>query len=284
MLRPALLIVAILACAAPAAAQDAARARQLFEQGVAAMDRGNPAQASTYFQQSYQLFPRASTACNMALSLERTNRGCEAIDWYRQCAALDTAGQFRTHAQRQAAALSQQCPQQSAQQSPFVSGPQPVQSQGGGAQVVEQGQQPGQSNPYLRRRGADHTMLGIGIPALLLGVGAIVGGGFAAGEASYQAEVLEANVAPSTDPTNPTLLVEGSEDADTYYRAETFSNLAIGLYVAGSLLSAVGALLIIIDLARPGAVSSASAEPTGPRFTFGPLPEGGAVGQLTLRF
>lgn len=281
MLRPTLTLLAILACAAPAAAQDAERARQLFEQGVAAMDRGNPAQASTYFQQSYQLFPRASTACNMALSLERTNRGCEAVDWYRQCAALDTAGQFRTHAQRQAAALSQQCPQQSSAQSPFVSGPQPVQSSGG-AQVVEQGQQPGQSNPYIRRRSVDHTMLGIGIPALLLGIGGIVGGAFAADEATYRASII--SVDPSEDPTNPVLLAEGSQDADNYAQAELFSNLAIGLYVAGSLLSAVGALLIVIDLARPGALSTASAEPMGPRLVFAPRPEGGAVGQLTLRF
>ncbi|MCB9591201.1 MAG: hypothetical protein H6719_00595 [Sandaracinaceae bacterium] len=277
-LAPSLLALCLLA--APAAAQDANRARQLFEQGVSAMDSGNPALAAQYFEQSYQQFPRASSACNLALALERTGRGCEAISWYRQCAALDTAGTFRDHAGRQAAALSSQCP--STTQSPFVSGPQTSGGGGGGVQVVESGQ----PTAYRRHYDYDHTMLGVGIPALLLGIGAFVGGGFAADEARWQAGLIPMyGFEPSGDPMNPTTLPAGSGAADAYDQAQLMSNLAIGLYVTGSVLSLVGAILIVVDLARPGVFDSDTARGTpGPRLAVGSLPEGGGVARLTLAF
>ncbi len=278
-LRLSSTILALALWAAPAAAQDANRARQLFEQGVSAMDGGNPALAAQYFEQSYHQFPRASSACNLALALERTGRACEAVGWYRQCAALDTAGTFRDHAGRQAAALSSRCPTQA--QSPFVGGPRPATSSGGGAQVVEGGAPP----PWIRRRSPDHTMLGLGIPALLLGVGAIVGGGFAAGEASYQTELLAALYAPSDDPDNPTTIPAGSEAADHYESAQAMSTLAIGLYVGGSVLALAGAILIVVDLARPGVFGDSAATPGGgPRLALGGLPEGGGLARLELAF
>ena len=275
-------ITAVLAltwlAAAPLAAQDnQARARQLFEQGVTAMDSGQLGVATQYFQESYQLFPRASTACNMALALERSARACDAQTWYRQCAALDTAGRFRDHANRQAAALQSQCPQ-AAQASPFVSGPQvhgtnPQAT--GQVQVVEGGQQ-----MYVHRRGFDHTMLGLGIGALVLGAGGWIGGGLSANEATRQANLI--SVDPSADPGNPTLLPPGSADADAYGQATTFSNLAIGLYVAGGVLSALGAILIVVDLTRPGLFSDAARRPGGPYLAFAPRAGGGVVGQLAV--
>lgn len=275
--------LALLLVALPASAQDANRARVLFEQGVSAMDGGNPGLAAQYFEQSYQQYPRASSACNLALALERTNRGCQAISWYRQCAALDTEGSFRDHANRQAAALSARCP--STTPSPFVTGPQtpPLTTTGGGAvQVVESGT-PG---PYVHHRSYDHTMLGIGIPALLLGIGGFVGGGFAAGEANYQAEQIVAlGYAPSEDPENPTTLPAGSDAANAYDTAQTMSTLAIGLYVAGSILSLAGAILIVVDLARPGVFDGGAEAPRrGPRLALGSLPGGGGLARLELDF
>ncbi len=281
MLRLAAALALVLV-ASPAAAQDANRARVLFEQGVTAMDGGNPGLAAQYFEQSYQQFPRASSACNLALALERTGRGCDAIGWYRQCAALDTAGTFRDHANRQAAALSSRCPSQP--QSPFVGGPQTPTTQptDGGVQVVESGT----PNPYVHRRSYDHTMLGIGIPALLLGVGGFVGGGFAADEASYQASrIVELGYAPSEDPDNPTTLPAGSDAANAYDSAQTMSSLAIGLYVAGSILSLAGAILIVVDLARPGVFDGGAEGPAaGPRLALGSLPGGGGLARLELDF
>ena len=142
LLLAGLSLSAVTLVGAHADAQSPEEARQLFERGVQAMDGGNPGLASQYFQQSYQMFPRASTACNMALSLERTGRACDAEGWYRQCAALDQSGRFRDHANRQAAALSSQCAQSGQPtQSPFVGGAQPVATSNGGAgvQVVEGG-------------------------------------------------------------------------------------------------------------------------------------------------
>ncbi|MBX3274162.1 MAG: hypothetical protein KF729_28100 [Sandaracinaceae bacterium] len=280
-MRPTLAALLLLAAAtSSAAAQDPNRARQLFEQGVSAMDSGNPALAAQHFERSYQEYPRASSACNLALALERTARQCEAVSWYRQCAALDTAGTFRDHANRQAAALSSQCPQ--AARSPFVTGPQaaPAPSRGGGVEVVESGA-PAAYVP--RRRDLDHTMLGIGIPALLLGVGAFVGGGFAADEATWQADrIAQLGYAPG-DP--PTVLPAGSEAADAYFQAQTMSNLAIGLYVGGAIFSLVGAILIVVDLARPGVFDGGAAgPPRGPRLAIGGAPGAGALARLEVPY
>lgn len=267
--------------AAPALAQDAqTRARQLFEQGVTAMDSGNPGPATQYFQQSYDLYPRASTACNMALALERTGRACDAQSWYRQCAALDTQGRFRDHANRQAAALQNQCPQTNPQaQNPFVTGPQPHATEQGRSMRIVEG---GGAGPYVTRRDVDHTLLGIGIPSLLVGIGGLVGGGLAAGEANARASQIGAP--PSEDPGNPTLLPPGSADATAYNDASTLSSVALGLYVAGGVLSALGAVLIVVDLARPGVFSGGAGRSEGPQLAFAPQTGGGAVGQLTLVF
>lgn len=281
MVRRAIPSILALAClaAAPAAAQDEqARARQLFEQGVTAMDAGNLGAATRSFQQSYQLYPRASTACNMALALERSGRACDAHSWYRQCAALDTAGRFRDHANRQAAALQRQCPRTTQAPNPFVTGPRVRARSVQGVQVMETAG----SNPHVYRRSFDHTLLGLGIGGLVLGTGGLVGGGLSAGEATDQA--LSISAVPSMDPGNPTLLAEGTPDADAYNRASTFRNLAIGLYVAGGILSGIGAILIIVDLARPGVFAGGARRPTGPYLTLRPQPGGGVVGQFALGF
>jgi hypothetical protein len=259
-----------------ARAQDAqTRARTLFEQGVTALDGGNPALAAQYFEQSYQAYPRASTACNMALALERTQRGCDAEGWYRQCAALDQEGRFRDHANRQAAALGAQCaaatPPPSPTPSPFVGGAPPPSS--GGVQIVEA---PPQTGGYPTHTAEpNHALLAVGLVALGVGAGAIIGGAFAADEATYQASWL---------PTDTMILIEGTPEAERYASAETYSNLALGLYVSGALVSTLGAILFVTYLGQPGIGGSAATTPAGPRLSFGPLPEGGGFADLRLRF
>lgn len=252
-----------------AGAQDSqTRARQLFEAGVAAMDRGSPGEAVGYFDQSYRLYPRASTACNMAVAQERLGRACDAVNWYRQCAALDQAGSVRDHANRQAAALGARCTPGPVHD-PFVRTPAPPPA--AAVRVVEGG--PAHPSGYAAPA-ADHTLLGVGIGALVLGAGGIVGGVFSALEAQAQAAQLPAAGGP---------LTHGTPEADTYYRAATFSDLALGLYVGGGLIGALGVVLVIVDLAQPGAFGGSARVQPGPRLTVAPA-EGGAYAQLSLRF
>lgn len=272
--RAVLAITLTLACVATAHAQDGpTRARQLFEAGVAAMDRGSPGEAAGYFDQSYRLFPRASTACNMAVAQERLGRACDAVTWYRQCAALDQTGSVRDHANRQAAALGAQC-RPGPVHDPFVRTPGPTSAPimgGGGVRVVEAG---GAQTTYAGPA-PNHTLLGVGIGGLVLGGGALVGGIFSALEAQNQALQLPAEGGPITD---------GTPAADTYYRAATFSDLALGLYIGGGLIGALGLVLVIVDLAQPGVFGGRGAlDPVGPRLAFAPL-DGGGFAQLSLRF
>lgn len=266
----------------PGAAQDRqAEARQLFEQGVRAMDAGQTEQASRYFQQSYQLYPRASTACNMALMLERTGQACDAQSWYRQCAALDTEGRFRDHANRQAAALASQCSQPAGA---FVGdsapvGPTPINggrvggsSTGGGLPIVEMNQ--GGVQPTA---GPDHSLLGVGIASLVLGVGGLVGGALSAQEATLQADMLPQGAGAVTP------LAAGSAEAAIYDRATTFSNVAIGLYAGAGVLGGLGLILIIVDLAQPGAFGGSARTTGGPTLTLSPT-DGGAFAQVRARF
>ncbi len=258
-----------LAMAAPAHAQDTMRARQLFELGVAAMDRGSPAEAAGYFNQSYQIYPRASTACNMATAQERLGRPCDAIAWYRQCAALDDTGSAREHANRQVATLSRQCPAPPVHD-PFVRTP-TAQPAPGAVSVVEVGT--GRPTGYPSRQ-PDHTLLGVGIGALVLGGGALVGGVLSALEAQSQAAYLPPEGGP---------LPYGSEDADTYYRAATFSDLALGLYIGGGLIAGLGVVLVIVDLLQPGVFGGSAAAPNDLSLALAPTP-GGAYAQLGLDF
>lgn len=279
------LFAASLLAAAPAAAQGAReQARALFEQGVAEMNAGNPAGASQYFQRSYQLYPRASSACNMALSLERTGRACEAQNWYRQCAALDQEGRFRDHANRQAAALDGQCRQQPSQPSnPFVSGPSDAQTTQtttqGEVQVVETGSS--QPTQTYTGPGPDHTFLVVGIIGVVLGGGALTGSILTASASNDRYSMISA---PPGTSESPTQLVDGTADADHYRAAEGLRNASIGLGVAAGLLGGLGLVFVIVDLAQPGVLGPSASSGEGPRLSLGSRPGGGAEASLTLAF
>jgi hypothetical protein len=267
--------LAAVGLAVPAVAQDPAlQARALFERGVAAMDRGAPAEAALYFEQSYRLVPRASTACNMASAQERLGRPCDAQRWFEQCAAIDTEGNARDHARREASRIAPQCSAATGPiprpHDPFVRAP-VVPSVGtappsGSVQVVEAGY------PTYPPPSVDHTLLGLGIGAFVLGAGAIVGGAFSALEAESAAGQIQAPPGP---------IMAGTPDADLFYRAATFSDLALGLYIGGGLLGALGVVLTIVDLARPGALGGRAANGR-PSWVLLPTPTGG-LATLTVQ-
>ena len=260
----ALSIALVLAAASAAHAQDSAeRARQLFELGVAAMDRGQAGEAAGHFQQSYQLYPRASTACNMALVQERLGRPCDALGWYRQCAAIDDVGDKREHANRQAALLAPRCLATTPVHDPFVREPTPS---GGGVQIVEAGAPVAGPAP-------DHTLLGFGIAGLVIGLGALGGGIGSALEAQAAAAQLPA----------PGPVVVGTPEGDALERAMLFSDLALGLYIGGAVVGALGLIALIVDLAQPGVFGGRAARGGGPRLTLAPT-TGGAFAVLDLRF
>src|SRR5690606_20000590 len=157
----ALSIGIALLCTTGAEAQDdaAGRARRLFELGVAAMDRRQPGEAAQHFDESYRLFPRASTACNMALAQEQLGQPCAARRWYEQGAAIDPEGDKREHANAQIARLAPLCSgAETPVHDPFVRAPSGAPALTGSVQVVEAGA-PAPMPPPSR----DRTLLGFGI-------------------------------------------------------------------------------------------------------------------------
>lgn len=267
----ALSIGIALLCTTGAEAQDdaAGRARRLFELGVAAMDRRQPGEAAQHFDESYRLFPRASTACNMALAQEQLGQPCAARRWYEQCAAIDPEGDKREHANAQIARLAPLCSgAETPVHDPFVRAPSGAPALTGSVQVVEAGA-PAPMPPPSR----DRTLLGFGIAGLVLGVGAIGGGAGAA---------LEAQAAVGQLPPAPAGLMAGSPEAALYERAALFSDVALGLYIGGSVLAGLGLVALVLDLAQPD-TAGPNARGEGPRLVLAPTLGGGFAG-LTLAF
>ena len=56
-----------------------------------------------------------------------------------------------------------------------------------------------------------------------------------------------------------------------------FSDLALGLYIGGAVVGALGLIALIVDLAQPGVFGGRAARGGGPRLTLAP-------GGLALRF
>ncbi|MEM9189551.1 MAG: tetratricopeptide repeat protein [Myxococcota bacterium] len=83
-------------------------ARALFQQGAEALRQGRYADAEQAFQSSYRLRPHAATTCNLALTYERWGRGADAVNAYDRCAAEDTTGEYRQHAQERSITLRRQ--------------------------------------------------------------------------------------------------------------------------------------------------------------------------------
>lgn len=259
------------------------QARTAFDYGVNEMEQGRPQNAVAYFQRSYDLSPRAATACNMALALERTNQSCDSMRWYQQCASIDGEGRFRDHAQQQARVMASRCPQPGQTPNPFVSGPQttgttPAPGSNGGVQIVESGQ-PGTQSSY-QGPGPDHAWLAPSIIGLVLGAGALVGAIVTADLSNQAYDDIQAEAGSSESPTT---LLPGSPDANAYNDARTYRDASIGLSIAAGLLGGVGLVFLIVDLSQPG-VFGPSARRDGPHLALSPRLDGGGEARLRLSF
>ena len=84
-----------LARAQPPAASETAAARQLFQDGLAALDREDWAAARDAFTRSYELAPRASTLLNLATAQAELGLLVEAMESYRTFASEATGRQRR---------------------------------------------------------------------------------------------------------------------------------------------------------------------------------------------
>lgn len=102
-----LLVIALLAVAAPASAQERPSvAAQLFEAAAAASARGDHAAAATAFEQAYRLGPRGATIFNAALSWEAADKTERAADAYAHALShQDLAADARERAEQRLAEL-----------------------------------------------------------------------------------------------------------------------------------------------------------------------------------
>ena len=97
------------AAAQPAEPQRTPAAEEAFRSAVDALREERFDDAASAFDTSYQLEPRAETACNLALTYDRWPGHEEAaIDAYLRCARDDRSGRFRDHALARASALRAQ--------------------------------------------------------------------------------------------------------------------------------------------------------------------------------
>lgn len=227
-----LLLVGALSIEAPATvwAQGSQGADELFREGVRAMRGRRYNEAISLFRLSYELSPRAATMCNLAMAYERTSRYREALDSYRSCAAIDTEGRFRDHASERAREMERRLrPTPQPQPQPYVQ-PQP--------QPYVQPQPQPQPQPLPQR---SRSLLGLGIAATVLGVGALGAG--------IWLNVWSNSVYEDVQDDYPSMQVpEGSSAHDRLQRGESGGSAALGLYIAGGILTAAGVAAIVVDL------------------------------------
>lgn len=111
---PGLLAFALsLAVALPAAAQDVARARQLFEQGLASARASHWVEARDAFQESLEIAERPSTVLNLAGAQVQTGQLVDAAASYRRFLDIARTGRDAAHradAQHQLEAVEARIP------------------------------------------------------------------------------------------------------------------------------------------------------------------------------
>jgi len=265
----AALVIALASQVAPAAAQQAESAEDLFRRGVDALRERRFADAAGAFGRSLVLDARPATACNLALALERMGQhDPEAITAYTRCATLDTTGRFRDHALDRATALRASLAAAAGPRAPppadrppppdpFVTGPIPTGHRAGAAA----GPGPRPMSPIEPER--DHTLLWVGIGTEGLAAGALIAGIVLATGASSDADAL---ARATRDCESPCDLERGSREAELYESAQSASDAAIGLYIASGALAALGAALIAIDLVGPASETNVA----GARIAVGP--------------
>ncbi len=260
-----------------------ADARERFERGVDALNRGAFELAAEYFEGSFERVPRAATMCNLALTFDRWGgHECDAMNAYSQCADLDRSGRLRDHAVERAEAL----------QSEFdCGGPAPPDPT-----------PPDATPPDTRPPGATPP----GLPITAPWQGAPIASPFATpapGVTTVEAQdpiVISGPTAPTTDPPSrsPGLLIAGviaavgaaasvtgaillaqsasrdvddlwnrypygmipagTPDADELASAHTASNISIALYITAGVLGAGSVAMIVFDLAQDNEAPSST--------------------------
>jgi hypothetical protein len=104
------LALTALIVAAPLAGARAERGaggpEELFRLGVKALNESRYADAASMFRLSNDMERSVETTCNLALTYDRwAGHDAQAIETYQACAAEDTSGRFRPHAEERIAAL-----------------------------------------------------------------------------------------------------------------------------------------------------------------------------------
>lgn len=258
---------AILVLASPcgAAAQDArSRARTLFEQGVEAMQAERFQQAAEAFRASYDALPRVATMCNLALAYDRWGAYPEvAAESYERCAAEDTSGRFRQHAEQRASELRAELEagtQPEASTAPAPLPPDPFAGEhgsgtstggaisGGGAATggTGSGMTPGggaTAPPAESSRG--HGLLWAGAAAGVVSVGSLVAAILLASSAGSDHDYLSDRY--------PTGVVTDPADQDTLDSGETKATWSLAMYVVAGATGALAAVLVVLDLTAPDA-------------------------------
>lgn len=237
------------------AAAEQSGADALFSRGVRALRADQFDEAISLFRLSYDMEPRASTMCNLALAYERSERLREALESYRRCAEDDMEGRFRSHAYERARDLERRL---DARREPLV-----LQQQQGPPRVIPVHQQPpqiGQPRPYPtqgyqvqpqvipgqtptyqpQRRAHVFAWVGIGVGVLSLGcLGTAIG-----------LNVWSNNVYDEVYDQYGFNVPAGSSTEDRVERGRSGRNAALGLYIGGGISGALAIVFLILDAAR----------------------------------
>lgn len=103
------LALAAVVAAAPigrSLAESAGGPQELFRLGVQALNESRYADAASMFRLSNDMERNVETTCNLALTYERWGgHDAQALETYQACAAEDTTGRFRPHAEARIVAL-----------------------------------------------------------------------------------------------------------------------------------------------------------------------------------
>jgi hypothetical protein len=265
--RNAVLIVLLVASFASGERVEAqSYARALFQQGVEALRDGRYPDAEAAFTASYAAEPHAATLCNLALAYERWGGHTpQAIDAYDRCASEDRTGEYADHARERSSTLRASIA--SAQPPP------PVPTMMPAAYPTAVTAYPTTSyNTYDPGYTTTYGWLAGGIVTSVLGVGAIITGFILAADAYAIDEELYS--------VYPNLMIpetiggQPNPDVDLLDRAKLESGLAVGMWIGGGVVTALGAFLIGLHLAQPAArppsYPAASVGPNGAslRFSF----------------
>lgn len=269
---------ALLASPTPTHAQE--DARSLFRAGVESLREGEFTDAERAFLASYEIEPRAATLCNLALTYDRWGGHEEqAARAYERCAAEDDTGRYRAHATqrasdiRQALSLRQALgspppePEAADAPNPFMNdAPPPTEPEDGEEVEVAEHRAPGTEPPSR-----SHGLLWGGLVSALAGGGLFLGGAVLAGNGRDDLDELDMLTGGGGGDT--VLLEPGSPEAQLYRDAERKRTTALGLYVGGAVLVALGATLVVLDVATGQLEGQVYATPT----------RGGAFLQAELR-